>query len=126
MILFYVDNRTGSISVLLEKRSDDKTWAIPGGGRNHHDRDLLQTAIRETLEETGIIVPFGNARPVRTYRLPFMTFAVFAAELGAPLLPRKNWESEDIRWFPVSSLPEGMNHMTVAEIRDFMKRRKAS
>jgi 8-oxo-dGTP pyrophosphatase MutT (NUDIX family) len=40
------------------KKSDDgvypDAWHIPGGGKEDSDADLIQTAIREAQEETGI------------------------------------------------------------------------
>lgn len=105
--------------LLLEKRSDDHSWAIPGGGTASSDENLMAAAIRETAEETGIAVP--SAVHITTYRLPFFTYAVFAAQLDDMVSPVSNWESESIRWFPVTALPEGMNFMTRIEIRDFLK-----
>ena len=74
MILFHKD-ADGNVSVLLEKRSDNHSWAIPGGGLSPEDRTLMNTAIRETYEETGISVK--DAEPVRIYRLPFFIYEVF-------------------------------------------------
>ena len=108
MILFHRDS--SGLSILLEKRSNDHTWAIPGGGCSYGDGNLLDTAMRETFEETGITI--NKAEHVMTYRLPFFAYAVFSSELDREELPRKNHESEDIRWFPAGSLPYGMNWMT--------------
>ena len=119
MILYHRDDN-GNLSVLLEKRSDDHTWAIPGGGYSDKDKILLNTAIRETYEETGISIQ--EAYHMKTYRLPFFTYAVFSSELDREKLPKRNWESEEIRWFPISDLPNGMNIMTGIEIKDFMKK----
>ena len=120
MILFYQDG-VGDLSVLLEKRSDDHTWAIPGGEYSSDDRSLLDTAVRETLEETGITV--NTAEHVVTYRLPFFKYAVFSSALNGAVSFRKNWETDEIRWFSIAALPADMNWMTKIEIRDFMKRR---
>lgn len=80
----------------------------------------MNTAIRETYEETGIFIQ--EACHVKTYRLPFFTYAVFSSELDREKLPKRNWESEEIRCFPISDLPNGMNIMTGIEIKDFMKK----
>ena len=94
-MIIYHRGSNGRMHLLLEKRSDDHSWAIPGGGASAMDENLMAAAIRET---------------------------VFAAKLDDMVRPVRNWESESIRWFPVSALPEGMNFMTRIEIRDFLKR----
>jgi 8-oxo-dGTP pyrophosphatase MutT (NUDIX family) len=54
------DSGSGEPDILLIKRAqrDDDPWsgqmAFPGGRRESWDRDLTETAGRETLEETGI------------------------------------------------------------------------
>lgn len=40
-------------NVLLIRRSDNGLWAIPGGGQDFGEY-IAETAVRETLEETGI------------------------------------------------------------------------
>jgi 8-oxo-dGTP pyrophosphatase MutT (NUDIX family) len=56
----------GELHLLLIKRAarSDDPWsgqmALPGGRREHHDRDLLDTARRETLEETAIDLRAGR------------------------------------------------------------------
>jgi len=57
MILFM--NRDSEPHLLLTQRSDKvKThkgqMSLPGGGRDSTDRDILETAFRETYEEVGI------------------------------------------------------------------------
>lgn len=47
--------------ILLTRRSDNGNWTMPGGAHDPGE-SLTQTAIRETLEETGIAVrPTGVA-----------------------------------------------------------------
>lgn len=41
--------------MLLEKRTDNETWGLIGGGLKI-DESLIQGAIRETREETGILL----------------------------------------------------------------------
>ncbi len=59
-----VEGQTG-LEILLIKRSerDDDPWsgqmALPGGRREPGDEDLLATAVRETLEETGVELARG-------------------------------------------------------------------
>ena len=61
-----VDSGGGAPEILLIKRAArrDDPWsgqmAFPGGRREFGDRDLLTTACRETLEETGIALTEKN------------------------------------------------------------------
>ncbi len=68
----FLYTRSGEdILILLERRSDDRSWAIQGGGCPPLDSDLAETAVRETLEETGIAVAADCIERVRKYELPF-------------------------------------------------------
>ena len=120
MILYTKDGNNG-FSVLLEKRSDNHTWAIPGGAIGECEK-YIQAAYRETYEETGIKVE--SAWPVKNYHLPYFSYYVFASELSHKAVPRKNWESDTIEWFSIDKLPEGMNWMTRIEIKDFIRKEK--
>lgn len=48
-----VENERGE--VLLEKRSDCGLWGLPGG-RVEPGESVIQSALREVLEETGLVV----------------------------------------------------------------------
>ena len=125
-IILYSSNSNGC-HVLLERRSDDHTWAIPGGEYSSIDGysgslpNLKRAAQRELWEETGIAVRMDDAWHLRTYRLPFFVYSVYAAETGI-VFPLLNAESEDAGWFPLSKLPDGMNLMTRIEVNDFKRR----
>jgi len=54
-------------AVLLQRRRDDGTWGLPGGGL-HPGETLEQTARRELLEETGLTA--GELRLVDVYSGP--------------------------------------------------------
>ena len=84
--------------------------ALPGGRREPHDPDLLATAVRETLEETG--VNLGSAESLgalddlypRTPHLPPVVVRPFVFSLGqAPTLAL----SEEVTaafWVPLAVL----------------------
>jgi len=47
--------RNAEGAVLLERRSDNGFWGLPGG-RIEPGESILQTALREALEETGLTI----------------------------------------------------------------------
>jgi 8-oxo-dGTP pyrophosphatase MutT (NUDIX family) len=74
--------------VLLVKRAEKSTdpWsgqtAFPGGKRDPEDKDLKETVVRETLEETGINLCegcrfLGAMEPVRSTQRPEMKILPF-------------------------------------------------
>lgn len=121
MILYTRDSH-GVIHVLLEKRADDHTWAIPGGALDDLE-DYEKAAIRETFEETGIHI--DSAWCVARYQLPYFSYWVYASRLDTQQAPVKNWESDTIQWFPINNLPEGMNWMTRTELNAFIRKEKS-
>lgn len=120
-MILYTKDSEGNMHVLLEKRADNHTWAIPGGALDDLE-DYKKAAIRETYEETEILVK--SAWCVAHYELPYFSYWTYAARLETQEKPRKNWESEDIAWFRISELPECMNFMTKKEIKDFIRKEK--
>ncbi len=102
--------------LIRRAEADGDPWsghmALPGGRRDSSDRDLLQTAMRETLEETGVRLedagrPLGRLEPLvpTTYRLPPMSIHPFvfgvSAETRAHTASR---EVAEILWTPISAL----------------------
>lgn len=126
MILYHRDK--DGISVLLEKRSDNATWAIPGGGFSESDRytksgrNLKATAIRELYEETEIRIGEEDAWLVKTYSFPFFTYAVYAAEANEKYTAKINHESLEAVWHSIDGIPKEANIMTRIEINDFRRR----
>ncbi|MEU6051066.1 NUDIX domain-containing protein [Streptomyces xanthochromogenes] len=108
-----VDN---SGRILLQRRSDNGMWALPGGAMNLGE-SLPDCAIRETREETGIEVEVTGI--VGTYTNPRHVFAYDDGEvcqefsicfLARPVAGRLaiSDESTDVRWFEpgeVDALP---------------------
>ena len=105
----------GRGEVLLQRRSDNGFWALPGGGVEVGE-SVGQGVIRETLEETGLRVTVK--RLVGLYSDPehycIMSYpdgkiihyvaAVFECERESGEL-RISDESTDIGYFPVDALP---------------------
>ena len=89
-LLFPVD---GQLNVLLMKRTEDGTAhsgqvSFPGGSRDHADKDMIATALRETEEEVGIprekVQILGALTPLY---IPVSNFNVFPAVGFAERLP---------------------------------------
>ena len=117
------------LEILLIRRAeaDGDPWsgqmALPGGRRDPQDGSLLRTAIRETLEETGVRlgelgVPLGRLAPVSpaTRRLP--PISIFPFVFGVPdsiQAKAASPEVDEVLWTPVSHLnsPEAVGTVDV-------------
>ncbi|MFE9558842.1 NUDIX domain-containing protein [Streptomyces sp. NPDC006703] len=93
--------------ILLQRRSDNGMWALPGGTM-HLGESLPDCAVRETREETGIEVEVTGI--VGTYTNPRHVFAYDDGEvrqefsicfLARPVAGQLavSEESTDVRWF---------------------------
>lgn len=115
--------------VLLIRRAEhpDDPWsghmAFPGGRHDPTDRDLLHTAVRETLEEVGLDLPSRGRLLGRLDDIPAlargrrtgMAIAPFVFELvdREPDL-RPNCEVQEILWAPLGPLMRGEASTTIA------------
>jgi len=113
--------------ILLIKRacSERDPWsghmALPGGRRDPTDDSLQATAVRETLEETGLDlarvgVPLGRLDDVRpgTVRLPKLTVTPFV--WGVPADARAHAASREVdavHWVPLDTLRRPETHRDV-------------
>jgi 8-oxo-dGTP pyrophosphatase MutT (NUDIX family) len=106
------------LEVLLIRRAESEgdPWsghmALPGGRRDDSDTDLQATAIRETLEETGVClagsgVPLGSLPPLipSTSRLPPISIFpfVFGVEPDTPAEVASH-EVAEVLWASLSLL----------------------
>lgn len=101
--------------MILEKRSSDENdpwsgqFSLPGGHRSEEDRSLKGTAIRETLEETGVdlrknsnyLGHFGPFTPRNRENLEVYAY-VFEIPKTVKLVPSQ--ESEYVIWVELSNL----------------------
>lgn len=105
--------------LLMIKRAEHETdpWsghvALPGGRMDPRDRDLEQTAARETWEETGIdIVRDGyflgrlDDLAPRTPVLPPLVIRPFVAVVPSNVTIVANPEVADAFWVPIAALRE--------------------
>jgi 8-oxo-dGTP pyrophosphatase MutT (NUDIX family) len=114
-------------SILLERRSDNGMWGLPGG-KVEPGESIRQTALREVKEETGLEVRLTNL--VGVYSEPagrIITYAegdvcqlvdiIIEAEIVSGELTLSP-ESLELRWFPPDALPEEIAPPAVRPIQD--------
>jgi 8-oxo-dGTP pyrophosphatase MutT (NUDIX family) len=105
----------GSILFIKRPENEHDPWsghmAFPGGRREGKDDDLRDTAIRETLEETGIDIRrgkiLGTLDDVRPIRLPLRDIIITPFVALAPLdatIRRQSEEVAEAIWIPVTEL----------------------
>ncbi|WP_433222150.1 NUDIX hydrolase [Microtetraspora malaysiensis] len=102
-----VTNDAGDI--LMIRRSDNGNWAVPGGAIDLGE-SLPQAAVRETLEETGIVCEITGL--VGTYTDPKhvilytsdgearQEFSIVLTARAVDGEPTPSDESREVRWVP--------------------------
>lgn len=103
-------------TILLEKRRDCGWWGLPGG-RVEPGESLVEAAVREVLEETGLTVEVTHL--IGVYSSPqgrIVTYPdngdvvqLIDVVVGARVLSGQvicSHESEEVRFFSPSQLPE--------------------
>lgn len=94
--------------VLLLQRADGSGWCFPGG-KTDPGETATQTAVRETFEETGLLLEAQSLRPVVVTENPDgFTFACFAVDCPAFMPVLCDAEHTGYGWFDRSSLPDQM------------------
>ncbi len=101
--------------VLLIRRADNDNWAVPGGAVDLGE-SLVQAAVRETLEETGIecevtglVGIYTDPRHVIVYTSNGEVRQEFSIVLTAQAMggdPAVSEESREVRWVPRDELGE--------------------
>jgi hypothetical protein len=95
--------------------------AFPGGRSDPSDRDLLHTAIRETLEEVGLALDPGEhlvgrlddlPAVARGRRLPLVIAPFVFAIGGDPVLVPRLHEVDETLWAPLGPLASGQRDTT--------------
>jgi 8-oxo-dGTP diphosphatase len=109
--------KDGDFQVLLVKRAEktDDPWsgqtALPGGKRSPEDRDLKDTVIRETSEETSLNLLeccsfLGAIEPLRSTRRPDMKIVPFLVLQEGEQTVNLNEELTGYFWTPLKTLVE--------------------
>ena len=100
--------------VLLQQRSDNGLWGIPGGGIDPGE-EPAEAAIREVYEETGLHVEvvhlvgvFGGKYQLKSYpngdKVAYVSVTFECRVIGGEINPDPE-ESKDVRWFSIDELP---------------------
>jgi 8-oxo-dGTP pyrophosphatase MutT (NUDIX family) len=106
--------------ILLIRRAEAEgdPWsghmALPGGRKEQDDDDLLQTAMRETLEETGLDLaargqPLGRMDELapNTWRLPPISIHPFVFGVAEGAVARvASHEIVETLWVPISTFQD--------------------
>lgn len=115
-----VRNEAGEI--LLQQRADNGLWCLPGG-MIEPGEEPAQAAVRETLEETGLVVEpvaiagvYGGSALMGQYgngdRYAYIGITFICRPVGgAPLEDLASHdETRAVRWFPpeIDALPPNM------------------
>jgi ADP-ribose pyrophosphatase YjhB (NUDIX family) len=107
--------------ILLERRADFGIWGVPGGVPEVGE-DITATIVRETQEETGLVVrdvrPFGYACDPAFETLHYPNGHVcqyfslmFYATAFEGSLECVDGESTSLEWFASDALPEMLPNM---------------
>jgi 8-oxo-dGTP pyrophosphatase MutT (NUDIX family) len=126
-----VTNDAGEI--LLQRRSDNALWALPGGTMDVGER-IAQTVVREAKEETGLDVEvtgivgiYSDPRHIIAYsdgevRQEFNV--CFAARLVGGQLSMSD-ESTEVRWVAPRAIEELPMHESIRlRIKHFLEHRR--
>jgi 8-oxo-dGTP pyrophosphatase MutT (NUDIX family) len=102
-----------AVEVLLQLRAawthQGGSWALPGGARDSHE-DVVEAALREAREETGVdagdVVVLGRETGVEHVDWSY-TYVLALARRPVEVVPATT-ESDELRWLPpeeVAALP---------------------
>jgi len=110
--------------VLLTLHPKAGRWLQLGGHNESGDPSIRAAAMRETREESGILDVTMSAAPIRLDRHPVRCGADMSVHWDVEflaLVPRDaqeviSDESDDLRWFALDDLPDGLDAAVVSMI----------
>ncbi len=110
----------GERRVLLVRHTYGRfNWELPGGAAER-DESIVQTALREVCEETGLKVTARHTTGIYYEPEIDMLHFVFLCEVAAGTLdPRPaGWEISECAFWPPDDLPRPISDFTVRRIQD--------
>jgi 8-oxo-dGTP diphosphatase len=122
-VIFGLDE-SSRLKVLLIQRGHDPfkgTWALPGGFVDMEE-PLVEAALRELKEETGVSDVFIEqlytvGTPSRDPRGRVVTVVYFALINLAQHKIGADSDAQDVRWFPIDTLPSlAFDHADIMEM----------
>jgi len=124
-----------STDILLERRSDNGMWGLPGGGVEPGET-VMQTAVREVKEETGLDISvtgllgiYSDPADGRIVTYPdngdvaHLVDIVLTATVDSGGLSISD-ESLDLRFFNTADLPDNIAPPAIRPLKDFQKGKK--
>ena len=115
--------------ILLQKRSDFKSWGLPGGAMEFGE-SAQETCVREFLEETGLKVKVKSLLGISTdfiqhYPNGDVAQAVvieFLVELVDKVAEQTDSETLDLQFFAKDNLPHIFNKQHLSFIKHYYQR----
>ena len=121
--------------ILLQHRTDNHTWGIPGGSMELGE-SYEETARREVFEETGLVVGeldlfYLNSGQHTFYKYPngdevYMACVIFTTMDFTGETQMQDDETADLRWFHLQEIPDNINPNDYRPINDFVATRSRS
>ncbi len=123
--------RNSSNRILLQRRSDDGFWSLPGGGIEVGET-VLECLEREILEETGWQIEVGNLLGIysnpasQTHKYPdgntvqFIALVFEARALN--MIQEPDSETLELQFFDFEHLPERIHQNNLEMINDAFSR----
>lgn len=94
-------------AVLLVRDTRTDLWSFPKGRAEAWDRDLIDTAVRETYEETGMVLDINYrllSRDLEAYGNTYLTYAE-ATTADLPFICCAEQHVAEVAWVPVHDIP---------------------
>ena len=113
----------GNRLLLIKENYDRRRYSFPGGAVKPGESPL-DAVVRETLEETGVLVSVENV--VGIYRLVSgLTVTLFRCSIadGLPTRPDTG-EIAEVGWFPADAIPQPTSNILHHALADVAAGRK--